>query len=325
MRPTDRLGRVADIELAAIDLNLLLALDALLAERHVTRAARRARASQPAMSRSLARLREVFDDPLLVRGGSELRLTPRAEALVEPLKTTLATVRGMVASPRFDPARAIGTCRIAATDDVALLLVSRLLPRMQAEAPGLAIVIVPWTADWHRRLVAGDVTLTFGVPHGHESDVRSRELFRDRWVSVLRADHPALAKPWTARRFAALDHMLFTVDGGGPGQVDDALAALGLSRRVALRVPWGALMPVLVSQTDLVCTTSWQVATQLARVVPLELREPPVPLPPLRFPMVWHERDHHDPQHAWLRGMIVSAAQDLPTPPRVRKESRRAR
>jgi DNA-binding transcriptional LysR family regulator len=299
-----------DVDLSSIDLNLLVALQALLAERHVTRAARRARTSQPAMSRSLARLRELFADELLVRVGKTMRPTPRAADLFPALQVALGSVRDLISPARFVPREASGTFRIAAPDILTYMLVPRLLRHLAREAPRIDVDVVQWNHRWRDHLESGEVDLTVGQPAGNEPGIYSRVLVRNSWASVLRRGHPALAHRWTKERFADLPHLLIGFDRDGGGQVDAALAAHGLRRRVALRMPYVVMSPLVVAETDLVLTTARWLAEKLASGFPLVIKRPPVALTPVELPLVWHERTHRDSRQRWFREALVAAAHD---------------
>ena len=210
--------------LQQVDLNLLVALEALLRERHVTRAAEAIGMTQSGMSRALSRLRVQFDDPLLVKGRGGLRPTPRAEGLAAPLSRALGEVRGMMQAQSFDPALATGALRIGMPDHLALLFAPHLLALMRERAPALELLVRAFSRDWQRELRDGEVDLTFGVLRGDEAHLRSRALLSDPWVVLLRDGHPALKRRWTPEAFAALEHGLMTVRGTGPSHVDRALA-----------------------------------------------------------------------------------------------------
>ncbi len=290
------------------DLNLLVSLHALLSERHVSRAAARLGISQPAMSRALSRLRDMFEDPLLVRGKSGMEPTSRALELYPQIEALIRDVREIVRPVHFDPAEATGQICIAAPDIVAYMLLPALLRRLAVEAPGLDVEIRQWSPNWRRQLEEGTIDLTVGIPGGSEPNLHSRPLIETTWVCILRSGHPALAEPWTVEHFVALDHILVTLTGRGGGPIDAVLAAQGLSRRIAIRVPYPLLTPLLVAETDCVLTTSEWLAAKLAPQVGLCLRPPPLPVPSLRAPMVWHRRSHGDPRHRWFRRVLAELA-----------------
>jgi DNA-binding transcriptional LysR family regulator len=296
--------------LATLDLNLLRTLQALLAERHVGRAARRLGTSQPAMSRALAKLRITFADELLVRVGQAMQPTPRALELRGPVEEVLSRVEELLVGTRFDPATATGTIRIAALDILTYMLVPKVLKVLALEAPQLDLQIVQWSHRWREHLESGDVDITVGQPAGKEPGIYSQLLVRNSWACVLRRGHPALAKPWTRQRFAQLSHLLIDVSGKGGGQVDAALAQHGLKRRVGLRMPYVVLSPLIVAETDLVLTTARWLAETMAAKHPLVVKTTPVELAPVDLPMVWHERTHRDPRQRWLRELLKRVARE---------------
>ena len=223
--------------LAAIDLNQLVALDALLAEESITRAARRVGLSQPAMSHTLARLRGVFGDPLLVRAGRRMMLTPRALELAEPLAQALAGLERAIGRPDpFDPRLARRVVRVAAMDFVQLVLLPPLCAALLREAPGVEVVAVPPPEPPDRALVEGELDLAIGLARDAPG-LRQRELLRERFVCVVRKGHPGVGRELTVRRFARLSHALVSPRGLAVGAVDAALAKRGLTRRVVVTLP----------------------------------------------------------------------------------------
>lgn len=298
------------VDIASLDLNLLVVLEALLLERHVTRAARRIHMSQPAVSRALARLREIFGDALLVRVGQGMRLTDTAEALLPSLQRVLSDVRELVSPARFDPARATGVVRLAAPDIIAYMLGPPLLRRLSRDAPDLDLEIVQWSSAWHQQLADGEADLTFGQVGGTERGIYSQLLVRNEWATVLRKGHPALRKRWTLDTYTSLRHLLIGFTSQGGGHVDVALARLGRTRRVGFRMPYVVLSPLIVAESDLVLTTARWLADKLAAGMGLVIRDPPreLGLVPVDLPMVWHERAHNDPKQRWLRSVLSELA-----------------
>lgn len=293
--------------LRALNLNLLLVLDALLTERHVTRAARRLGLTQPAVSNALAQLRTALGDPLLVRGPGGMVPTPRAQALTGPLRAALAALEETLAPEApFDPARAERTFVLATTDFVSYVLLPRLLQRLAAEAPGIRLQVRAWS---HHRvpptLETGEVDLMLGfyprLPPGHHE----QRVFRDQFVCVVRRDHPTVRDKLTLRQYVGLSHVLVSEEGSGPGVVDVALAAKGLQRRVGLRLSHFLLVPPVLAATDMVAALSERVAEPFARHLPLRLLPPPLPLPTDWIRQVWHERTNASPPHVWLRSVIA--------------------
>ncbi|MGK3962918.1 LysR family transcriptional regulator [Sorangium sp. So ce118] len=301
-------------ELAALDLNLLVVLDALLAERHVTRAAARLGMTQPACSHALGRLRRALGDPLLVRGARGAMLpTPRAEALAPALR---AALRGLASAirgePRFDPATARRTFRIATGDYAELVLLPPLLSLLASAAPSVDVWMMPLalTRDGVvAQLTSGAVDVVIGPPRrGWPDDLYVRPLFEERFRCVVRRDHPAARGRLTLDRYCALSHLLVAPRGTPGSLVDDALAALGRGRRIAATVPHFLVAPHVIAATDLMATLGGRIVDATAAPLGLAALPPPLELASFSFAMIWHERTHHDPAHRWLRDQVARAA-----------------
>jgi DNA-binding transcriptional LysR family regulator len=318
-------------QLAKLDLNLLVAFDALSRERNVTRAAQRTGVTQSAMSHSLARLRELLDDPLLVRGRGGMVLTPRAEALVVPLRSGLSTLGRALAQPAsFDAATARRAFRIASPDLFDVLVVPRLLQRICSEAPGIDVVVAPLAErGLVERLESGELDVAVAPrvdpvggaePERATAGLLQSRLFRDRFVCFLRADHPALLAATEKRRdaprlslraFSELSHALISPSGEGPGFVDQLLAERGLRRRIALRIPHFYAALAIVAKTNLVLTAPHALGYLAPESSGIAMLECPLPLPKHSVNLVWHERYTKDPGHAWLRQLLTDVSRDL--------------
>jgi len=296
------------VDLSGVDLNLLTLLEALFETRNVTRAGDRLDLSQPAASRALQRLRNAIGDPLFVRTPRGLIPTPRAEHLREPLARALAAVRDVIAPRAFDPKTATGAVRLAVPDVDAATLVPRLLAAFATAAPGLDIELSARSRDTLGLLAADHVDLALGVFDAAPAGFRRQRLYTDTMVCIVRRGHPVLKRGLTLERFAAMKHALITITGVGGGVVDDALAAKGLARRIALRIPSFLAAPLVVARSDLVVTMPRHAATEFAALAPLALVEPPLKLAAFDVSQLWHERHHADPRHAWLRRIVQSVA-----------------
>ncbi len=292
--------------LRRLDLNLLLTLDVLLAERNVTRAAERLHYSQPAVSVHLARLRELLGDPLLLPGPRGMRPTARAEALREPLRLALAALEQAVApSAPFDPGAARNTWRIAASDYSESTVLLPALAALRTEAPGTRLAVVALDpARIARQAEQGEIDLALHTTDGAPPGLRRRALFLERYVLAGRPDHPQLRRRPTLERFCALEHAIVSPDGGGfRGVTDEVLAQAGLTRRVALSVPHFLFLRAVLETTDLVA----MLPERLLRGSTLRAVAPPVAVPGYEMSMLWHERVHRDPAHQWLREAIAAA------------------
>lgn len=296
------------INLRRLDLNLLVTLDVLLSEHNVTRAAERLHYSQPSVSVHLARLREIFDDPLLLPGPRGMRPTARAESLREPLREALAALERAVSpeSP-FDPSAATQAWRIAATDYSESTVLLPALASLRELAPGTSVAVLEMApARLVRQAEQGDIDLAFHTTDGSPDALHRQPLFAERYVLAARVGHPKLRRKPTLAQFCALEHVIVSPDGGGFfGVTDEVLAATGLSRRVALSVPHFLYLASVVASTDLVA----MLPARLARGNPaLQVMEAPVEVPGFEMSMLWHERSHRDPAHRWLRDLIQASA-----------------
>ncbi|MBX3264602.1 MAG: LysR family transcriptional regulator [Labilithrix sp.] len=311
----DYVEHMHEVHLERLDLNLLVALRALLAERHVTRAAARVGLTQPAMSHALARLRAALDDPLLVRTRSGMTLTARAAELAEPLERALADLSRLLAPPgAFEPARSSRTFRVATSDYVELVLMPAVLARVWREAPNVVVKLRTLGRHGIEELDAGQVDVALGPLAALERvSVLAQRVLRERFVCVVRGDHPAVGRRLSLDRFLSLPHALITPRGESGGIVDTALARLGARRRIAVEVPHFLVAPFLVEKTDVVLTLAERVARALAPSVRLRILSPPreLDLPGFDVSLVWHERDRADPAHAWFRGLIADVARTL--------------
>ncbi|HWO08934.1 MAG TPA: LysR family transcriptional regulator [Polyangiaceae bacterium] len=313
--------------MSGLDLNLALVLHALLAERSVSRAAKRLGLSQSATSHALARLRLSLDDPLFSRVPRGIVPTARAEALAEPLARGLALLeQSLVAPPRFEPATTARHFRIAATDYVEFVMLPRLLGELARTAPLLELSVRPYADAAIEDLQRGDLDLLLGLLRPQPgSGVQVQELISERLVCVVRRGHALTRGRLTLQRFAAAGHVLIAPRGRPGGPVDTALAERGLARRIAVAVPHFLAAPHIVAETDLVLTVAERVATSFASVLPLNILELPFELPLIRGTMLWHERHTGDPAHAWLRERLIQIAAQARAPRAWKRRSPHAR
>ena len=293
----------------AVDLNLLTALEALLAERSVTRAAARIGLSQPATSHALSRLRTLFQDPLLERVGSVMKLTARGEALEPRVATALAAVRAVLGPPAaFDPLKARGALRLASSDFLQVMVLPALIERLTIEAPRIDVAIHPSSHLVASGLVGGDFDFALAPMRESPADLRSEPLFADQFVSVVRKGHPLLRGRMTVERFAAARHAFTAPAGTSGGIVDQALAERGASRRVMLQAAQFLVMPFIVASTDLVLTLPKGVAKLFQRRLPLLAFKPPLELEPFTISLIWHARSERDPLSSYLRRTLIEVA-----------------
>ncbi len=296
--------------LAAVDLNLLLALEALLAEAHVGRAGRRVGLSASAMSHALARLRSLLDDPLLVRAGRRMTLTKRAAELSTPLTDALGRIAELLEKPAVaDPASERRTVRIAVSDFALNHVLPPLWPRLTKSAPNVDLVVSLFGLNGFKELADGEIDLAIAANRPTRG-FHSRVIWREPFVCLARRDHPALRTKMTLRRFAALEHVLVSPRGRRVGASDQALRKKGLKRRVTLVVPTFLAAANAVSVSDAVLTCGRRSAEDAKRFLSLETFRPPLSLSDGLLLLNWHERQQHDDFLVWLRDEIERAALD---------------
>ncbi len=299
------------VDFAGVDLNLLKLFDALLKERNVTRAGQRLGLSQPAASRGLARLRHLLNDQLFVRTSKGLELTSRALDLSEPVASLLEDARSIVAPSVFEPASASGRFTIAAADHLALLFMPALLSKLALLAPGLDLEIPASSGDNVNLVAQGGADMAIGVYHDLPARFYQRSLYDEDLVCLVRRNHPVIAQQLSLENFMSLSHISVIITGHGKSTVDDALAQLGLSRRVAVRLPHFLAAPMLVAESDMILSLPRRLAQKIARTVPVDVLELPLETGRFSPSMIWHGRQHNDPAHRWFRKLIVEVGFEI--------------
>ena len=295
---------VHDTALNSIDLNLLVTLRALLRERHVTRAARQVGLSQSATSHALARLRELCGDPLLVRYGRRLELTPRATQLLPALERGLAELHGVVNSaPAFEPKRARRSFSLGMADYVQALLLRPLLRALQAAAPDIDLNVLTFP-NLSELLESGSLDLAVALTGAVTPALSTEPLFEDGFVCMVRKGHPDVRGKLTLDGYLSLRHVLVAPSGTSGSFVDTELERRGLTRRVALRVSSFLVAPLVVADTDFISTMPERLARGLAKRFALQLMPPPFRIPRFGLSLAWHPRFDDDPAHRWLRSFV---------------------
>lgn len=299
------------------DLNLLVALDALLDTRSVTRAASRLNLSTSATSDALARLRSYFGDELLVQVGRRMEPTPRAEALRHPVRDMLLRVESTIATPpSFDPAQTDRVFRIFASDYTQMVLAPALMQRLSAAACSARIDFLPQTAEPVRDLERGDADLLVMPEALLAGEHPHRVLYAEPFVCVVWRDGPLAQGPLTRARYLAARHVLMRPQGPRTDSYEDGvLQRQGLSRQVAATSYGFATVAGLLVGTPWVATLHARLAQTLAAAWPLLLKPCPMDIPPMRQAVQWHGYRTQDPGIAWMLGMITDTAAALPPAP----------
>lgn len=293
------------------DLTLLLTLDALLQESNVTLAAKRLGLSTPAASHALARIRERLDDPILVRAGRKMVLTPRAEALRPQVRSLVEqATRVLSAATPFSPRALSRTFTVYTTDHVLLVLGDAIDRILREEAPDARLRFLPSAPEDWVPLRDGTADLAVCILGHFPEEFRTRHLFTDRFVCAVRQDHPRVGRRLTLDEYLALDHIV-VAPLGRPSIVDQLLAERGLERRIRRVVPYFLTGLLMASQSDDVLTASDRAAIALAPTLGLRLIEPPLPLRPYALSLLWHPRLDEEPANRWLREVFLRAAREV--------------
>lgn len=298
-------------DIRTLDFNLLKALDALLDERSVTRAADRLALTQPAVSGMLNRLRERFDDPLFVRAQRGIVPTLRAEQLAGPIKQLLADIDNMLQPLGFDPANARMTVKLAATDYALRAVVAPFLRALRAQAPNLRVAVQPVDQQaLPGQLERGDIDMALVTPQGVAAGLHSAMLFEESYVCALRADHPdAMGTALPLERFCALEHALVSPSGGAfEGVTDDALARIGRTRRVSLSVTSFLILPEILLASDLIAVVPRRLVEHQSG---LRTLQPPIDIPGFGKMLAWHARTERDAGQRWLRELMIATCKAL--------------
>lgn len=303
------------------DLNLLRVFDAVMTERHLTRAAERLAMTQPAVSNALKRLRESIGDDLLVRTATGMRSTPVADALWPEIKMALGRLQNALAPDTFDPQRDAQIFQLSMADVTAAMLMPGLMQRMEQEKALVNLRVIPLTTRDPRALLErGEADMAVGYfpdaiaalsGQGDMAYLHHRRLYESEYVCVMRKDH-RLAQPdaLTLDEFCAAQHLLVSFSGRAHGFVDAALAALGRTRRVVLTVNQFFTAGRVVKHTNLltVLPRSFVPATGYAEHL---VQQPlPLKLAPVHVEALWHARLEHHAGHRWLREKIFETAQN---------------
>ncbi|PRA28431.1 LysR family transcriptional regulator [Pseudomonas poae] len=291
-------------DLRRIDLNLLVILDALLTEQHVTRAAERLHLSQPAVSHALARLRDMLGDPLLVRQGGSLMPTARALELATPLAEALAHVQALLAPNRFDPASAKRRFRVAMSDYSAAIFLPRLVRVLRREAAGIDLQIIQASREGMvDGVLNGDLDLAAGVFPDTPAELRTTPLFEEHYTCLVDRNSLPADGALDLATYLSRPHVLLEMRGSGTPEIERALTAIRQRRHVAVSLPHWGVAPQLIEGTDLILTVSSRgllnIDHQALVAVP-----PPFHIPSFAVELAWHARRGGDVGLQWFIGRV---------------------
>lgn len=290
-----------------LDINLLVALSTLVSEKGVTRAAARLHLSQPTVSTLLAQLRTIFDDPLLLRIGREMRPTLRAQELAQTVDQILSKINSLERPSRaFDPQTSKATFTLAVTDHMEYVLIPPLANYLKQRAPGIRLIVKQIELNNIRRQVeSGDADLCVTSRHNAPQNLHSYPLYTDDTVCILRKGRSDIGKHLTLQKFCKIEHVVVSPNRLSD-ETDRLLTANGLSRNVTLTVPHFFMLPKIVSTSNMLSMVPRRLANQFRKT--LAIYESPVKLPPYTMTAIWHERVNGDPAQAWLRQSLIEVA-----------------
>jgi DNA-binding transcriptional LysR family regulator len=291
-----------------IDMNLLVALDVLLEERHITRSARRLGVTQSAMSQTLQRLRDALGDQLLVKSGGQMAVTPHAVALATPLREALrALERALVSPAAFDAKTATRVFRLAMLDVYSVSILPALLEQIAQAGPGLSLEVVTLDVDtvWEQ-LQRGEVDMAVIGPRQGPADVVCVPVFRERMVTIARQGHPIFEEELTAQAYCRWPHAIFRITGRGAWPIDQRLEEMGLKRRIVGRSSFFLSAPWVVVQGDTLISLPLSAASAMAKRWPLRIFSVPLRVP-IEYDvcMAWSKAVDSDEAHRWFRARVL--------------------
>ena len=292
--------------LSRIDLNQLLALQAILEERHITRAAARTSLSQPAMSRVLNRLRAALGDELLVRSGVGYERTPRGDRLLQELAVLLPRLNAVIEGNDFDPFTSQQRFRVTGTDYAAAIIVSGTVRLCRKFAPGVRVEVVGWTEDSYRYVEIGrcDVALGVGSVPTPPKGLKVEVLYHEHFVCLMSADCKFRGKRFSLDEYLRRPHAVVTTAEGQQTMIDRPLADLGRARNIVLQSPYFMATALNIVDTDLIFTVPMRLALELSRLANFRQVLPPQEIADFPYTMIWHPRLGGDSGQAWFRDQI---------------------
>ena len=308
------------LELRSFDLNLLISLDALLHEKNISRAAEKLYVSQPAMSAALHKLREYFNDPLLVRVGRTLELTPRGQSLVDPVREALLRIQATLGTqPQFDPATARREFSIIISEEALPDLLPALVRRLAVEAPGISCRVQLISESVLTRLEYGEADLSVCLDslrlyaaRAWPESLRMVRLRPVRWICAVDAHHPTVGDTLTAEQFFALPHAFGAPNAYSVSTEELVRRLFDIDLTVQLAVPSLLHLPLVLAGTSYVATLPERVLMMAPAVAPLKTFPTPFPTAEQHEMLLWHNRHDPDPAHAWLRELIIEICSQLP-------------
>ena len=294
------------------DLNLLLMFELLMQERNVSRAAERANITQPAMSHCLSRLREMFQDPVLVRGSSGMEATERALALREPIRKVLIEVEQILTPAKpFDPLTDSRSFSLILTDYTELLLSRPLLLRLENQAPHIQLSFRKVSPENIAALEAGEMDFFIGRAAKKKQYLEDCHLFSDHYCTIAQNNHPQVRKNLTKNLFLKMQHVVLSPGENGKDVVDRVLEKNDLQRIRTITTPYITNLISTVENSKLIATIPRRIVDNHPGIQNFQVHKPPIEIPGFSVHLSWHERSRYDSAHQWMKNLIISVAADL--------------
>lgn len=302
------------MNLAKLDLNLLLVFDALIRDGNATRAGQRLGLSQPAVSHALNRLRYALEDQLFERGPEGMRPTPRARALATPVRQALLQIQTAIDTEPFVPAESNHSFTVASYNHTPVVLMPLLAERLRRAAPGVDLqMLVTDDADFEDSLDDGEYDFVLGTFRNPPKRCETETLFEERYVCVVGRDNPLTERQLTIERYGKLAHLTVAPCDVDRNWLDLACKARGIERRLAMIAPGFLSAALTLNATDMIATFTGRVAERFAREFGLKILRLPVPCSPIPCMIMWHRLLASHPAHRWLRGQLNEIAHALPS------------
>ena len=298
----------------SIDLNLMIAFNALISHRHVTKAGEAIGRSQPAMSNALARLRDLFQDQLLIKSGNHMKPTPRALEILPQVQIALNQLENAInGNIKFDPLNTKRDFTIAMVENAAFILLPLLTPYLFKNAPNININIIGVTNIRGTQLVEAercDMAIDL-LPKNVSRQIKKLRLYRENFICMTRPAHPIFSMRPSLNNYLSFKHIAVHPSEGSASSVDNALKSIGQSRRVAIKLPYSLIVNLMINGSDLIATLPKRNALFFAKEKNLPTLDVPFKIPGFDIYMLWHSRLNDDPAHKWLRTIIEEISANI--------------
>ncbi len=296
-----------------IDLNLLKIFNAIYSERSISRAAEHLGMSQSAVSHALQRLRHALDDPLFIRSKSGVDPTARSDEIAEPIFQAILQINGVITQPSsFDPRTSDRIFHFGLPDHAVARYAPLILDRFAKEAPNLSISLYPHPIQQLIEMMENNrLDMAAAVYHSPPARFRTIKLFKSHHVVIAAKDHPFIQGQLSLNDYKKARHLVFSNDGNRHSYLDDILLPLGVERNIAATIASHMASPIIVSNSDLIATTTMELVQPFLERYELQVFETPFPVGDVDIKLIWHQRHDRDPAHQWMRQLTQDITRDV--------------